>query len=135
MAYNDEELNNLKYELALKYDHRTYCEYYISLLRTKHIIIFTFFNKNDYNSKIIKIDLLLFSFTLYFTINTLFFNENTIHKIYEDKGKFNFIYQLPQIIYSSLISFVINLFIKLLALSQKLILNLKKKKEHKNLDK
>jgi hypothetical protein len=26
MAYNDEELNNLKYEFALKYDHRTYCE-------------------------------------------------------------------------------------------------------------
>ena len=28
MAYNDEEMNQLSYELALRYDHRTYCEYY-----------------------------------------------------------------------------------------------------------
>ena len=28
MAYNDEELNQLSYNLALRYDHRTYCEYY-----------------------------------------------------------------------------------------------------------
>jgi len=135
MAYNDEELNSLKYELALKYDHRTYIEYYISLLRTKHILLFTFFNNNDYNSKVIKIDLLLFSFSLYFAINTLFFNDNTIHQIYKDKGLFNFIYQIPQIIFSSLISFVIQLFIKLLALSQGLILRFKKKKYIKYLDK
>ena len=34
MEYNDEEKNNLKYELALKYYKRTYFEYYISLLKT-----------------------------------------------------------------------------------------------------
>ena len=95
MAFNDEELNNLEYELALKYDHRTYCEYYISLLRIKHIIMFTFFNNTDYNSKIIKVDLFLFNFSLYYAVNTLFFNDNTMHQIYEDEGSFNFIYQLP----------------------------------------
>ena len=42
MKYNDEELNNLKYDLALKFDKRRYCEYYLSLLKTKHIIIFYF---------------------------------------------------------------------------------------------
>ena len=122
MAYNDEELNNLKYQLALKYDHRTYCEYYISLLRTKHIILFTFFNNTDYNSKLIK-------------INTLFFNDNTMHQIYEDEGSFNFVYQLPQIAYSSLISAVINILLKMLALSQGLILDFKQKKEKKDLEK
>ena len=133
MAYNDEELNNLKYEFALKYDHRTYCEYYISLLRTKHIILFTFFNNTDYNSKLIKIDLFLFNFSLYYAINTLFFNDNTMHQIYEDEGSFNFVYQLPQIAYSSLISAVINLLLKMLALSQGLILDFKQKKEKKDL--
>ena len=29
MAYNDEEFNQLSYELALQYDSRTYCKYYI----------------------------------------------------------------------------------------------------------
>ena len=134
MAYNDEELNNLKYELALKYDHRTYCEYYISLLKTKHIILFTFFNDIDYNSKLIKIDLFLFNFSLYYAVNTLFFNDNTMHQIYEDEGSFNFVYQLPQIAYSSLISAVINILLKMLALSQGLILDFKQKKEKKDLE-
>jgi hypothetical protein len=92
MAFNDEELNGLSYEQALKYDKRNYCQYYFSLLKTRHIILFTFCNSNDYNSKIIKIDLLLFNFSLEFTINTFFFNDDTMHKIYEDKGNFDLIY-------------------------------------------
>ena len=56
LAFQDEEINNLSYNLAILYDKRTYCEYYISLLKTKHNLINSFFN-NDYNSKIIKIDL------------------------------------------------------------------------------
>ena len=44
MEYNDEEINTLDYELALKYDKRTYCQYYISLLKTKHIFLYTFYN-------------------------------------------------------------------------------------------
>ena len=134
MAYNDEELNNLSYELALKYDKRNFCQYYFSLLKTKHPIMFTFFNNSDYNSKIIKIDLFLFSFTLYYAVNALFFSDNTMHKIYEDKGSFNFIYQLPQILYSSLISAIFSMLLKMLALSEGLILNFKKKKEKTNLD-
>ena len=56
----------------------------------KQILIFTFYT--DYNSKIIKIILFLFSFALSFTKNTLIFNDSTIHQIYEDQGKFNIIY-------------------------------------------
>ena len=51
-----------------------------------------------------------------------------MHQIYEDKGKFQFLYQLPQIIYSSLISSALNILLKLLALSGNYILELKKKK-------
>ena len=40
----------------------------------------------DANSKIIKLCLFLFSFTLYFTVNALFFNDTTMHKIYDDQG-------------------------------------------------
>jgi hypothetical protein len=51
-----------------------------------------------------------------------------MHKIYSDKGSFNFIYQLPQIIYSSLISALLNFIIKLLGLSGTKILKIKKSK-------
>ena len=135
MNYNDEELNNLPYQSALKFDKRTYCEYYISLLKTKHIIIFSFCNNKDYNSKIIKIDLFFISFILSYTVNALFFNDSTMHKIYEDQGSYNFIYQLPQIIYSSLISIILDVPLKLLALSEDNILELKKEKGKKNIDK
>ena len=38
--YNDNELNELPYKLALIYDKRTYIQYYLSLLRAKHLFIF-----------------------------------------------------------------------------------------------
>ena len=92
--YTDNEINSLAYKQAVNLDRRTFSQYYISLLKTKHILIFSFYT-NDYNSKIIKITLLLFTFTLLYTVNSLFFQDSTIHKIYEDYGAFNFIYQMP----------------------------------------
>ena len=135
MAYNDQELNLLKYKSALKYDKRTYCDYYLSLIKAKHNLIFSFYYTNDYNSRIIKINLFFIGFVIYYTVNALFFNDDTMHKIYEDKGKFQFVYQLPQIIYSSIISSVLNSLLKLLALSENVILKFKKNKKIDELDK
>ena len=130
---NDYEINNLKYEDALITDKRNFFQYYFSLLKMNHILVFTFYTKNDYNSRKIKIILFLFSFSLYFTINTLFINDPSLHKIYEDEGKFNFVYQLPTILYSTLISSFINIIIKYLSLTEKDLLNLKKGNETDNL--
>ena len=130
--YNNSELNNLDYKEALLYDKRTYFQYYFSLLKQEHILIFSFYcNSNDYNSQIIKIFLFFFFFSVHFFVNALFFDDDTIHRIFEDKGDFNFIYQIPQIIYSSLISEVINIIIKFLSLSENDILKVKGLKEIK----
>ena len=126
LNYNDYELNNLTYKKALKIDKRTYFQYYLSLLRMKHMLIFTFYTYTDYNSKFIKIILFLFSFSLSFTINALFFDDKTLHKIYEDKGEFNFIYQIPNILYSTIITSLINIIIKYLSLTENKILEIKK---------
>ena len=131
MNYNDYELNSLLYKEALQIDKRTYFQYYFSLLKIKHMLIFTFYTSSDYNSKIIKIILFLFSFALFFTINALFFNDTTMHKIYQDQGKFNFIYQIPQILYSTIITSVITLIIKYLSLSEKKILEIKNENNNK----
>ena len=122
------ELNSLDYEEALKTDHRNYCQYYYHLLIYNHPISFSFASYNDYNIQIIKKFLFLFSFCSDFTINALFFTDETIHKIYEDKGKFNFLYQIPQILYSTLIGKIIDILIKNLALSQDIIIDLKGEK-------
>ena len=77
----------------------------------------------------IKIILFIISFSLYFTINGFFFSDDTMNKIYEDNGAFDIIYQLPQIFYSSLISTVINMILKLLSLSEKQIIEIKRERD------
>ena len=101
---NDEELNSLDYSIALKIDKKTYFQYYWSLLKKKHLILFIFYPNDYYNLISIKIISFLVSFSLYFTINRFFFNDDTMHKINEDNGNFNLSYQLIQIFYSSVIS-------------------------------
>ena len=129
LKHNIYELNFLSYDDALKFDKRTYIEYYFSLLKTNHILVSSFYPLEDYNSRVIKIFLFFFLFILFFTINALFFNDSTMNKIYTDKGSFNFIYQLPQIIFSSLISSLLTLIIKFFALSEKNVLEIKNMKD------
>ena len=135
MEYNDNEMNDLSYDLAKKYDKRTYCEYYISLLKTKHSLFFWFCYNTDYNSRIIKIDLFFIDFTIHYTTNALFFDDNTMHEIYENEGSFDFVYQLPKIIYSSLISIALNKLLNFLSLSNDGIVSFKANKSIKNIDK
>ena len=49
-----------------------------------------------------------------------------MHKIYENKGKFDFIYQLPMITYSTLISILLKQIISMLCLTEKDIVKIKK---------
>ena len=123
--YNENEKNELSYNLALIYDKRTYCEYYNSLLKAKHNLIFSFCNNGDYNPKIVKIDLFFVEFTIFYTINALFFNEDTIHNIYIFNGSFDLETQLPLALYSSVISIVLDKPLSLLALSNDNIIHFK----------
>ena len=132
MKYTDDEINTLSYELAIQNDKRTFSEYYISLLKTKHNLIYSFFYNNDYNSKIIKMDIFFFGFSIHYIVNALFFNDDTMHKLYLNKGSFKLENQLPIIISSSFISLILNSLIKLLALSNDSIINLKQKSEKEN---
>ena len=125
IKYIDLELNTLSYKKALQLDNRNYCSYYLSLIRTKHILFFSFFPTFDYNAPTLKIFLFFFNFTVNFVVNALFFNDDTMHKIYTDGGSFNFIYNIPQILYSSIISGIILSIITTLALSDSHFIKLK----------
>ena len=69
---------------------------------------------------------------IHFVVNAFFFNDATMHKIYKDQGNFNFIYQIPQILYSLIISVIINAIISFLSLSEKDIISIKRMNELKN---
>ena len=122
---NDYEINTLSYKDAIFYDKRTYIQYYWSILKKGNMILFSFIVNNDYNSMIIKICLFLFYFGLYCTVNALFFNDSTMHKLYIDGGKYDFIYQIPHVIYSTIISSAINTLMKMLSLTEKSIVSVK----------
>ena len=139
LEYKEYELNSLDFEKALIYDKRNFIQYYISSIKINNLLLFSFLPVKDYNVMIIKNFLFFFFFTLNLTVNALFFNDNTMHKIYIDEGKYNIIYQIPQIIYSSIISGIINTLMKYLSLSQDNIMDLKNatgnklSKKHKKL--
>ena len=129
---NDEELNNLEYLLALKYDKRTYFQYYCTLLKKKQLILFSFFPNTDFNLIPLKISLFLMSFTIYFTIHGFFFSDETMHKIYEDSSAFNIINQIPVMLYSTIVSTFLNMLLKQLSLSEKSILTMNQEKDYSN---
>ena len=123
---NDFELNELTYEEAIIYDKRTYFQFYWSTLKQNQFIIFTFLPMDDYNIIYAKIGLFIISFGLFFTINGFFFTDKTMNKIYKDNGYFDFIFQIPQILFSSIASSIVNIILKKLSLSQDTFLDLKK---------
>ena len=134
MEIKEFELSSLDYINAIKLDHRNYFQYYISSLKYNHPILFSFGGYDDYNSNIIKFFLFFFSLCLDLTINALFFTDDTMHKIYQDRGKFDFIYQIPQILYSTIISKFIDALIKNLSLTQDDFIRLKQRKNIKNIE-
>ena len=134
LAYNDDEINDLPYDIAMQSDGRSYCKYYFSLIKTKHNLIFTFCYNKDYNSKIIKIDLFFIIFTANYAVNALFFNDDTMHNIYIKQGEFDFAYEFPKIVYSTLITMVLEFILNLLALCSDAVSDFKANKESNNIN-
>ena len=121
------ELNNSSYINALLYDKRLICQYFCSLLKFEHLLFFAIIPSKDYNSRAIKICIFLFTFALFFTNNAIFMNEDVIHNIYENHGGMDLIYQIPIIIYSNIISFILDKIIRFFSLTQEHVINLKLK--------
>ena len=119
------ELNLFSFKEALKYDKRTFIQYYISLIKTKHPIYFSFIPIKDYNTIIVKVSLFLLSFIIYFTINNFFFTKSCIHEIYSNQGVYNIGNYKTQIILSFIISHIIYSIIKYFSLSEKDLLKIK----------
>ena len=105
------------------------------MLKTKQSLLNIFFNNNDYDPRIIKIDLFLLGFTIDYIVNALFYNDDTMHNIYKSKGKFDLEVQIPIIIYSYLISMLLNTPLEFLAFSNDAFIDFKNNKSTINLNK
>ena len=116
--FNSKEINDLNYNESLLVDQRSFLLMYYNFLQYSQLIIFTFVTKTDSNLRTIKISLFLFAFVIYLTFNTLFFTDETMSQIYKKGGSFDFIYNLPKTLFSSLCCGIINFLLKFLSLSQ-----------------
>ena len=126
--FNDTEMNSLEYAEAKVFDKRSYCQYYLSLIRMQHILIFTFCQFRDYNSIAIKIYMFFLTFGINYLVSAMFYTDSTMHKIYVDQGSFDFSYQLPQMIYSFLISTILSSILNTLGLYEENIISFKRAK-------
>ena len=129
-SLSDFELNELNYEDALKKDKRNLLELYLSFIKTKHLFIFSFFYLKDYDSQMIKIFIFFFTFTMNLIVSAMFYSDSTMHQIYIENGKFNYIYQLPQMVYLFIKSTVLENLLNILGLYEQDILELKNNKEN-----
>ena len=107
--------------------------YYWSLIRREHLIVHTFFAYNDYNILSLKLSKCVFSCALDFSLKVVFFFDETMSKIYLDYGKYNFIRQIPQALYTTIISEVIDVLLRYLCLTEKDMYRIKQMKNKKNL--
>ena len=113
------ELNNLEYDKAVQLDKRSFIKMYWSILQREHLILFTFFVRNDYNLIYVKLSRFIFLVSTDMALNVFFFSDETMHKMYIDYGKYNFYQQIPQIVYSTAVSQLIEVFLCFLSMTDK----------------
>ena len=109
----ENELNFASYNDAKLNDRRGFCKYYISLMKTKHLLVFPFTKKNDFNSRSMKISFLFLIIGINLTIVMFFIDESSFHELYKSQGVFNLAFHFPKIMYATIIS----LFLKDLLIS------------------
>jgi len=119
------ELNQLDFYEAIKIDKRTFIQIYWGLLKREHPIIFTFFAFDDYNLIYIKLTRFIFLTSTDMVMNVFFFSDESMHKLYVNYGKYDFIQQIPQILYSTIISKLIEIILCYLSLTDKPIYQIK----------
>ena len=133
IEYSDYELNELEYERAIKLDKRTLCQLYCAILKREHLIIFTFCNCDDYNLLSVKVSRCIFLMVGDMALNVFFFSDDSMHKLFLTYGKYDFIQQIPQITYSTIISQIIEVFLCYLSLTDTYIYLLKKNLVKRNI--
>ena len=123
--FDDYELNSMEYLSALEKDKRNFLRVYWSLLKREHLIIFTFFSWNDYNLFSIKFSKLFYLINTDMVLNMFFFSDESMHNIYKSGGKYDFIGQIFQMIISTLISQLLQIFLNYLTMTDILYYEIK----------
>ena len=129
--YENDELNELPFKKARKYDKRSFCKYYWNILMFSHIILNVFFRHNDYNLFTVKLGLLFMTFPINLGFNILFYTNKNIKLNYSKalddlSGFWN---NIANTVYSSLLSTTLLIMLKFICLTHNSVRALRKFKD------
>ena len=115
----DDDINFASYNDFKNKDNRTFLQTYWSFLKFKQTIIFTFFTNSKGILRSTKIALFILFFAFYMAFTALFFNDNIMRKLYIYKGSTDAAVHVPNIILSSLCSFIASLIVRFVCLGER----------------
>ena len=130
LKYDNFELNNMEYEEALLEDKRSMIRSYWSIINREHLILLTFFSRNDFNLSYVKFSRFIFLISTEMTMNAYFFADETMHKIYLSYGKYDFVQHIAQILMTMIFSQITEVFICYLSLTDSSIYEIKELKRN-----
>ena len=116
--------DDMDYDNAIRRDDRTFKIFLIEKIRSKQIILNTFFYKENLKPIYIKIMLFVLQIDLYFFVNGLFYNEEYVNKIFElendtfSKKAWRFI---DNLFYAFIVGVIINYIIEFFFIEEKKI--------------
>ena len=103
----ESELNELDYIYYREIENRKWYKIFWSIFKLNCDFLNTFFIFNiykDYRINAIKIITYFNSILLSLVVDVCFYHDETMHKIYEENGKYNFKYKLPYIFLSDIVT-------------------------------
>ena len=115
----DDAINFASYNDFINRDKRTFGQMYWSFLKFKQSIIFTFFTNSKGILRSTKITLFILFFAFYMAFTALFFNDSIMRKIYIYKGSTDAAVHVPNVILSSLCSFIASLIVRYICLGER----------------
>ena len=126
--YENDELNELPFKKARKYDKRGFCKYYWNILMFSHIILNVFFRHNDYNLFTVKLGLLFMTFPINLTFNIFFYTNKNIKLNYQQalNDLSGFWSNIANTVYSSLLSSTLLIMLKFICLTHNSVRVLRK---------
>ena len=115
--------DDMEFDDAIKYDKRTFLEYFYSKFMENQIIMNTFFNSDQLKPMFIKIILLLLNIDLYFVVNGLFYSESYISELFHSDEEEKFFSYFPRsisrVFYTSIIGVIISSLIDCMFIEEK----------------
>ena len=133
MSNNDEDLQDMNYELAIIHDKRSFLRIYWSFLVDSQIILGTFCTDNYLNLLVIKLSFLVYTFQISFFLNAFFYTDEYISDAYHNDGILDFVSGLPKSIYSFVATLITTNILRMLSNSKSELMRIiREKRRDKN---